>query len=63
VALPAFLQPADVANKNAAAKIPGIQYKMLSFQLHTTLPIYKNVPKQTLPQCGNTHHNEDGDPT
>lgn len=35
VALPAFLQPADVANKNAAAKIPGIQYKMLSFQLHT----------------------------
>jgi hypothetical protein len=29
VALPAFLQPADVANKNAAAKIPGIQYKIL----------------------------------
>jgi hypothetical protein len=28
-----------------------------------TLPIYKNVPKQTLPQCGTTHHNEDGDPT
>ncbi len=33
------------------------------FNSTQTLPIYKNVPKQTLPQCGTTHHNEVGDPT